>query len=54
MDGNDNLKFGSLKQCDTIDYVEDGGMGMDVADFKACCLDQGVGDSDKSATCVEA
>lgn len=54
MDGNDNLKLSSIKQCDTIDYVEDGGEGVNTADFKACCLDQGVGDSDKSATCVEA
>jgi hypothetical protein len=36
-----------------VTLVEDGGSGMDVDAFKSCCLDQGVGDSDKSATCVE-
>jgi hypothetical protein len=53
MDGNDNLIFGSIKQCDAMTLVEDGGMGIDVDTFKSCCIDQGVGDSGKSATCVE-
>jgi hypothetical protein len=52
-ESNSNLKFGSIGQCDTKTLVEDGGMGMDVDDFKSCCIDQGVGDSEKSATCVE-
>ena len=53
MDGNENAIFGSIKQCDTKTLVEDGELGIDVDTFKSCCLDQGVGDSEKSATCVE-
>lgn len=54
MDDNDNLVFGSVKQCDAATLVEDGGVGIDVDAFKSCCIDQGVGDSEKSATCVES
>ena len=52
-DSNDNLMLGSIGQCDTINLLEDGGTGTDVDTFKSCCIDQDVGDYEKSATCAE-